>query len=198
VTSLSAVIAIMDESDCQINFNSLKKSVTSLTATIAIVDEFDRQINFNSLKKSVTSVPTVIPIMDESDHQINLNNLKKSMTSLSAAIRAMGSPLGHHPESNLVTNLYSGSTAIANMDRSGCLISFNTLNKFVILLLAVIGALGPTLEPHPENDLEVDLYYGSTLIAIKTSLIVGSVLYDFKKSTTLLQIYTLAQPISPI
>jgi hypothetical protein len=188
----------MNESDCQINFNSLKKSVTSLTVTIAIVDEFDRQINFNSLKKSVTSVPTVIPIMDESDHQINLNSLKKSTTSLSAAIGALGSPLGHHPESNLVTDLYSGSTAIANMDRSSYLISFNTLNKFVILLSTTIGALDPTLGPHPESDLEVDIYSGSTLIAIKTSLIIGSVLYDFKKSTILLQIYTLAQPSSPI
>jgi hypothetical protein len=42
-------IAIMDESDRQINFNSLKKSVTSLPAAIDIMDEFDRQINFNNL-----------------------------------------------------------------------------------------------------------------------------------------------------
>jgi hypothetical protein len=35
-----------------------------------------------------------------------------------------------------------------------------------------------------ESDLETDLYSGSTLIAIKTSPIVGSVLDDFKKSTT--------------
>jgi hypothetical protein len=34
-------------------------------------------------------------------------------------------------------------------------------------------------------------------IAIKTSLIAGSVLDDFKKSTISLQIYTLAQPSSP-
>jgi hypothetical protein len=66
------------------------------------------------------------------------------------------------------------------------------------LLSAAIGALDLTLGPHPESDLEVDLYSGSTLIAIKTSLIIGSVLYDFKKSTILLQIYTLAQPSSPI
>jgi hypothetical protein len=42
-------IAIMDESDRQINFNSLKKSMTSLPAAIDIMDEFDRQINFNNL-----------------------------------------------------------------------------------------------------------------------------------------------------
>jgi hypothetical protein len=61
-----------------------------------------------------------------------------------------------------------------------------------------MGALGSPLGPHPESDLEIDLYSGSTPIAIKTSPIVGSVLDDFKKSTTSLQIYTLAQPTSPI
>jgi hypothetical protein len=50
----------MDESDRQINFNSLKKSVTSLTAVIAIMDESDRRINFNSLKKFVTSLSATI------------------------------------------------------------------------------------------------------------------------------------------
>jgi hypothetical protein len=34
-------IAIMDESDHQINFNSLKKPVTSFTSAIAIMDESD-------------------------------------------------------------------------------------------------------------------------------------------------------------
>jgi hypothetical protein len=36
--------------------------------------------------------------------------LKKSATSLSVVIGALGSPLGPHPESDLVTDLYSGST----------------------------------------------------------------------------------------
>jgi hypothetical protein len=88
----------------------------------------------------VTSLPAAIAIIDESDRQINFNNLKKSMTSLSAAIKALGSPLG----------------------------------------------------PHPESDLVIDLYSGSTPIAIKTSPIIGSVIDDFKKSTTSLHIYTLA------
>jgi hypothetical protein len=95
--------------------------------------------------------------MDESDHQINFNSIKKSVTSLSAAIGALLSPLGPHPESDLVTNLYSDSTLIANMDMSGCQISFNSLNKSVNSLLAVIGALGSPLGPHPESDLEIDL-----------------------------------------
>jgi hypothetical protein len=177
------MIAIMNEFDHQINFNSLKKSVTSLPAVIAIMDESDRQINFNSLKKFATSLPVAIAIMDESDHQINFNRLKKFATSLSVAIGALGSRLGPHPESDLVTDLYFGSTPIANMDMSGCQISFNSLNKSVISLSSTIGVLGSPLGPHPESDLETDLYSGSTPIAIKTSLIAGSVLDDFKKST---------------
>jgi hypothetical protein len=50
------------------------------------MNESDRQINFNSLKKSTTSLPTAIAIMDESVHQINFNSLRKSATSLSAVI----------------------------------------------------------------------------------------------------------------
>jgi hypothetical protein len=146
----------------------------------------------------VTSLPATIAIMDESDRQINFSSLKKSATSLSVAIGALGSPLEPHPESDLVTDLYSGSTPIANMDRSGCQINFNSLTKSVISLSPVIGVLGSPLGPHPENDLETNLYSGSTPIAIKTSPIVGSILDDFKKSTTSLQIYTLAQPNSPI
>jgi hypothetical protein len=136
--------------------------------------------------------------MDESDRQINFNNLKKSTASLSVAIGALSSLLGHYLESNLVTDLYSISRLIANMDRSGCQISFNSLNKSVISLSAVIGALDSPLGPHPESDIETNLYSGSTPIAIKTSSIVALVLYDFKKSTTSLQLYTLAQPNNPI
>jgi hypothetical protein len=136
--------------------------------------------------------------MDESDHQINFNSLKKSVTSLSAVIGALGSHLGPHPKSDLVTDLYSGFTPIANMDMSGCQVSFNSLNKSVVSLSAVIRTLDSPLGPHPESDLETDLYSGSTLIAVKMSSIVGSVLDDFKKSTTSQQIYTLAQPSNPI
>jgi hypothetical protein len=136
--------------------------------------------------------------MDESDHQINFNSLKKSVTTLSVAIGALDSPLGPHSESDLVTDLYSDSTPIANMDRSDCQISFNSLNKSVISLSVAIGALGTPLEPHLKNDLETDLYSSSTLIVIKTSPIAGSILDDFKKSTISLQIYTLAQSSSPI
>jgi hypothetical protein len=79
--------------------------VTSLPAAIAIMDESDRQINFNRLKKFVTSLPATIAIMDESDRQINFNSLKKSMTSLSAVIGTLSSPLGLHPESDLEIDL---------------------------------------------------------------------------------------------
>jgi hypothetical protein len=165
---------------------------------IVIIDESDYQINFNNLKKSATSLKAAIAIMDEFDHQINCNNLKKSVTSLSVAIKALCSPLGPHPKSDLVTDLYSASILIANMDRPGCQISFNSLNKFVISLSAAIEALGSPLVPHLESDPEIDLYSGSTPIAIKMSPIARSVLDDFKKSTTSLQIYTLTQPNSPI
>jgi hypothetical protein len=111
--------------------------------------------------------------MDEFDHQINFNSLTKSTTLLSAAIEALGSPLGPHLESHIVTDLYSGSTPIANMDMSDCQISFNSLNKFVISLSAANGALGSPLGPNLESDLETDLYSGSTPIAIKTSSIAG-------------------------
>jgi hypothetical protein len=77
------------------------------------MDESDRQINFNIIKKSVTSLPAAIAIMDKFDRQINFNSLKKFTTSLSAAIETLGSPLGSYPESDLVTYLYSGSTLIA-------------------------------------------------------------------------------------
>jgi hypothetical protein len=69
-------MAIMDESDRQINFNSLKKSVTSIPATIAIIDESDRQINFNNLEKSATSLSAVIGACDRT-------TLKKGSSSRS-------------------------------------------------------------------------------------------------------------------
>jgi hypothetical protein len=74
------------------------------------MDESDRQINFNNLKKSLTLLPAAIAIMDKSDRQINFNSLKKSMTSLSAVIGALCSPFEPHQESDLVTDLYSAST----------------------------------------------------------------------------------------
>jgi hypothetical protein len=138
---------------------------------ITIIDESNCQINFNRLKKFATSLLAAIAIMDKSDRQINFNNLKKSAISLSAVIGALGSPLGPHPKSDLVTDLYSSSTPIANMDRSSCQISFNGLNKSVISLSAAIGALSSPLEPYPESDLKTYLYSVSTPIAIKTSLI---------------------------
>jgi hypothetical protein len=136
------------------------------------MNESDRQINVNSLKKYATSLPAAIAIMDESDRQIDFNSLKKSATSFSVTIEALGSLLGPYPKSDLETDLYSGSTPIANMDRFSCQISFNSLNKSVISLSAAIGALGSPLGPHPESDLETDLYSRSSLIAIKTSPIV--------------------------
>jgi hypothetical protein len=92
---------------------------------------------------------------------------KKSTVTLSAVIGALGSSLGPHPESDLVTDLYSVSTLIFNMDKSDRRIIFNLLNKSTISLSATIEASDSSLGPHPERDLATDLYSGSTSIAIK-------------------------------
>jgi hypothetical protein len=93
--------------------------------------------------------------------------LKKYVTSLSTVIGTLGFPLGPHSESDLATDLYSGSTPIAIMDESDRRISFNLLNKSVISLSAVIGASGSLLVPRLERDLATDLYSDSTSIGIQ-------------------------------
>jgi hypothetical protein len=93
--------------------------------------------------------------------------LKKSVTSLPAVIGALGFPLAPHLESDLPTDLYSGSTSIAIMDESDRRISFNLLTKSTILLSAAIEASGSPLGPRLERDLATNLYYGSTPIGIK-------------------------------
>jgi hypothetical protein len=133
----------------------------------------EQQTEYLHLKKYTTSLPAVIVIIDKSDRHINFNSLKKFATSLSTTIGALTSCLGPHPKSDLVTNLYSDSTLVANMDMFGGQISFNSLNKFIISLSATIGTLGPPLVPHPESDLETNIYSGSTPIAIKMSPITG-------------------------
>jgi hypothetical protein len=69
-------------------------------------------------------------------------HLKKSVTTLPVAIGALGSPLVPHPESDLLINLYSGSTPIAIMDESDHRISFNLLTESAISLSATIRASG--------------------------------------------------------
>jgi hypothetical protein len=74
----------------------------------------------------------------------------------------------HPPSGRLLlsfTDVYSGSTPIANMVESDRQISFNNLKKFVTLLLEVIGALDSSLEPHSKSDLATDVYSVSTSIA---------------------------------
>jgi hypothetical protein len=107
-------------------------------------------------------------------------------------IVALSSPLEPRPKRDLGTDLYSGSTPIAIIDESDRRISFNILKKFVTSLSVAIGALGSPLGPYLERDLARDIYFGSTPIAIKTSLITGSISDDFKKATTSLQEVTKA------
>jgi hypothetical protein len=89
----------------------------------------------------------------------------ESVTSLPAVIGTLDSPLGPHPESDLVTYLYSDSTLIAILDEFDRRISFNNLKKFRISLSAMIKALDSPLGPHLESDLATDLYSDSTPIA---------------------------------
>jgi hypothetical protein len=118
--------------------------------------------------------------------------LKKSTTSLSAVIGALDSPLAPRPERDLATDLYSISTPIAIIDESNHQISFNSLKKFMTSLLAMIRALGSSLKPRLERDLATYLYSGSIPIAIKMSLIAGSISDDFNKAATSLQEVTKA------
>jgi predicted deacylase len=83
------------------------------------------------------------------------------------AIGALGSPLGPHPESDLATDLYPGTTLIAIIYESNHRIKFNLLNKSTISLSAAIRASRSLLGPHSERDLVIDLHSGSTPIAIK-------------------------------
>jgi hypothetical protein len=80
-------------------------------------------------------------------------------------IGALGSPLGPHPESALATDIYSGNTPIANMDKSDRRITFNCLNESAISLSAVIGVSDSPLGLYPKSDLATDLYSGSIPIA---------------------------------
>jgi hypothetical protein len=117
----------------------LKKFTTSLPVTIGALGSSLGPHSKSDLATDLYSDSTPIANMDESDHWIIINSLKESVTSLSMAIGALGSPLVPYLESGLATYLYSGSTLIVIMDESGRQISFNSLKKFRISLLAVIG-----------------------------------------------------------
>jgi hypothetical protein len=93
--------------------------------------------------------------------------LKKSTTSFPTAIGALSSPLRPNLESDLLTDLCSVSIPISIMDESDHRIGFNLLTKSVISLSAAIGASSSPLGPNPKGNLAIDLYFGSTPIAIK-------------------------------
>jgi hypothetical protein len=96
----------------------LKKSMISLPAAIGALGSPLGPHPERDLDIDLYSVSNPIAIMDEFGRQISFNNLKRFMTSLPATIEALGSPLGPHSESDLATDLYSGSTLIAIMDKS--------------------------------------------------------------------------------
>jgi hypothetical protein len=123
----------------------LKESASSLPTTIGAFGSPLGPHPKSDLATDLYSDSTLIANMDESDHQIIVNRFKESATSLSMAIRALSSPLGLHPESDLPTNLYSDSTPIVIVDESSRRISFNYLNKSTISLSAAFGASGSPL-----------------------------------------------------
>jgi hypothetical protein len=65
------------------------------------------------------------------------------------------------------------------------------------MLLVVIAIMDESNRQINFNSLKKSKTSLPALIAIKMNPIAGSVPDDFKKSTTLLQIYTLSQPSSP-
>jgi hypothetical protein len=95
-------------------------------------------------------------------------------------------------------------------------ISFNSLNKFVISLSAVIGALRSLLGPHSESDLETNLYSGriypdsyqdesdrrisfnnlikSTISLSATIDALGSLLWSHLKSDLATDLYSVSTP----
>jgi hypothetical protein len=93
-------------------------------------------------------------------------HLKKFATSLLVTMGALDSPLGSHPKSDLVTDLYSGCTSIASMDESDHRIIINRFKESVTSLSTAIGVLSSPLGPHTENNLATNLYSDSTLIDI--------------------------------
>jgi hypothetical protein len=92
----STLIAIMDESDHQVDFNRLNKTVTSLSATIRALCSPLGPHSESDLATDLYSVSTPIAIIAEFDRRISFNRLKKFVTSLSATIGTLGSPLGPH------------------------------------------------------------------------------------------------------
>jgi hypothetical protein len=96
----------------------LKKPATSLSAAIEVLGSPLGPHPESGLAIDLYSGSTLVANMDESDHRISFNLLNKSVISLSVVIRALSSPLGAHPERDLVTDLHSCSTLIAIKD--GC------------------------------------------------------------------------------
>jgi hypothetical protein len=126
-------------------------------------------------------------------------HLKKSMTLLPAVIGALGFPLEPHSESDLTTNIYFGSTLIANMHESDHRISFIRLKKSMTSLPAMIEVLGSPLGPHLESDLTTDQYFGSTPIANMDEFNYRINFNHLKKSATslLAVIGALSFPLGP-
>jgi hypothetical protein len=87
--SCSTLIAIMDESDCHISFNSLNKSVTSLPVVIGALGSPLVPHPESDLATNLYSASTPITNMDESNRWISFNRLNKFAISLSGGIEGI-------------------------------------------------------------------------------------------------------------
>jgi hypothetical protein len=137
---------------------SLSTAIGALGTPLGPNSESDLVIDLNS-----GSIP--IAIMDEYDHRISFNSLKKSVTSLSTAIGALGSPLGPRPESDVATDLYSGSTPIAIKTSPITRSVLDNFKKVTTSLQEVTKAYGSPPESPPKIDLATKLYSSSALAA---------------------------------
>jgi hypothetical protein len=90
--------------------------------------------------------------------------IKHSATSLLVAIRASGSPLGLHPERDIVTDLYFGSTPIAYYDECNRRSVYKRLQEIYDIATRDDQGMDISFGTPPKIDLDADLYSGSTLV----------------------------------
>jgi hypothetical protein len=114
----STPITIMDESNHQISFNRLKKSMTSLLAVIGASGSPLGPHAESDLKTDLYSDSTLIAIKTSLNAVSVSDDFKKATTSLQEVTKSKGSTLGS-PKKDLATDLYSGSSLTVDYDEMG-------------------------------------------------------------------------------
>jgi hypothetical protein len=120
-------------------------------------DDQGTRLSFRTPSENISSYRSILCLYPDcplwrnwspSQHQISS---KKSASSLPTTIRALGSPLGLHPERDLAINLYSGSTPIARYDESNHRISFKQLQEFYNIAARCNQGMGLSFRNPSEN-----------------------------------------------